>query len=560
MIGCWLVVFGFWFDRREARRREESSDSICFFQILRNVFCVAICSSKHHSLKPVITSSLRLCASAVIFSFSTTATQAQTLDVTRFGAIGNGKTLNTRALQAAIDSCSRQGGGTVLFPAGTFLTGTLNLKSNITLELSNGAVLLGSGDINDYEEERINNRRHLIYARGASNIAIIGQGTIDGQGKAFWKGDTLDFEPIPPRPVHWLRFENCSRVQLRDIRLQNSPSHVCYLDTCNDVTIDGVTLLNDARVPNTDGFDISDCSNVRISNCLISTGDDGICLKGNGGRVENILVSNCVIESDDAALKLGTGSLGVMQNCIFSNCIIRNSRYGIALFMIEGGTHRNITFQNISIDGGSRHPYDYPIFVDLDRKDSSFALGTMENLNFHDITARTQGKILISGHPEKNITSLSLRNITLEASNCAAMTKARKPKGNRNYKYESRIGNADFANAPTLIALGYADKIQMENVRVRLTDSTANGKSMISSVGAASFTLTGFMVEAKNQAGVSLKKPVITASKSNLLRLNNAELWTNAPALLECSEMLPKAVQASNNELFGAKEIVWKKK
>ncbi|MCU0427420.1 MAG: glycoside hydrolase family 28 protein [Candidatus Kapabacteria bacterium] len=496
----------------------------------------------------------------LVFSCWALGLEAQTLDVTRFGAIGDGKTLNTRALQAAIDSCAKQGGGTVLFPAGTFLTGTLNLRSNITLELSNGAVLLGSDNINDYSTEPRDNRRHLLYAHAASNIAIIGQGTIDGQGKGFWKGDTLDYEPLPERPVHWLRFVSCSRVQLRDVRLINSPSHTCFLDSCSDVTIDNVTLYNDPRVPNTDGFDISDCSHVRISNCLISTGDDGICLKGQGGRVENILVSNCVIESDDAALKLGTGSLGVMQNCIFSNCSIRNTRYGIALFMIEGGTHRNITFQNISIDGGSRHPYDYPIFVDLDRKDSSFALGTMENLSFHDISARTQGKILISGHPDKNITSISLRNITLEARNCAAMTKARKPKGNRNYKYESRIGNADFANAPALIALGYADKIQMENVRVRLMDSTANEKSMISSIGAASFSATGFVVEAQKLAGVSLKKPVITASKSNLFRVNNAELWTNAPALLECSEMLPKAVQARNNELSGAKEIVWKKK
>jgi polygalacturonase len=534
------------FDRRgaEAQRREVKSCFYFFFQAHISVLYVAIRTLKQLFVNSVRNSSPRLCASAVIFILLISTIQAQTLDVTRFGAIGDGKTLNTRALQTAIDSCAKQGGGTVLFPAGRFLTGTLNLRSNITLELSNGAVLLGSDNINDYSTEPRDNRRHLLYAHTASNIAIIGQGTIDGQGKGFWKGDTLDYEPLPERPVHWLRFVSCSRVQLRDVRLINSPSHTCFLDSCSDVTIDNLTLYNDHRVPNTDGFDISDCSHVRISNCLISTGDDGICLKGQGGRVENILVSNCVIESDDAALKLGTGSLGVMENCIFTNCVIRNTRYGIALFMIEGGIHRNITFQNISID----------------RKDSSFALGTMENISFHDITARTQGKILISGHPSKNITSISLRNITLEARNCASMTKARKPKGNRNYTYESRIGNADFANAPALIALGYTDKLQMENVRVRLTDSTANEKSMISSVGVASFSATGLVIEAQKLAGVSLKKPVITASKSNLLRVNNTELWTNAPALLECSEMMPKSVQARNNELSGAKELVWKKK
>jgi polygalacturonase len=461
-------------------------------------------------------------------------------------------------LQAAIDSCFRQGGGTVLFPAGRFLTGSLILKSNITLEISNGAVLLGSDNITDYTTEPRDKRRHLLYAHGASNIAIIGQGTIDGQGKGFWKGDTVDFEPPPERPVHWLRFVSCSRVQLRDVRLQNSPSHTCFLDSCSDVSIDGVSLLNDARVPNTDGFDISDCSHVRISNCLISTGDDGICLKGQGGHIQNILVSNCVIESDDAALKLGTGSLGVMENCIFTNCVIRNTRYGIALFMIEGGKHRNITFQNITIEGGSRYPYDYPIYVDLDAKDSTFSLGTIENISFHDIIARTQGKILISGHPKKNITSISLRNITLEASNCAAMTKARKPKGNRNYKYEDRLGNADFANIPALITLGYAEKMRLENVTVRLSDTTANAKTMLWAKGVKSLVANELRVE--SSSAQSLQKPVVTVSEAQSITIQNAELLTKAPVFLECSLTDRKAVKLSANQLSGVAELVFERK
>lgn len=202
------------------------------------------------------------------------------------GAVGDGKTLNTQSLQSAIDALHAKGGGQLYFPAGRYLTGSLQLKSNVTLYLEKEAVLLGSTSPYDYpgfsteKELKVNNDHFdqaLIYAEGAENIGITGEGCIDGQG--------------------------------RELAL----------------TIDSLHVENRAYW-NNDGIDISDCKEVRISNCFINSADDGICLKSHnrGAWNDRVSISNCHIISSASAIKFGTESLGGFKNVTIDK-VVRTS-------------------------------------------------------------------------------------------------------------------------------------------------------------------------------------------------------------------------------------------
>ncbi len=286
-------------------------------------------------------------------------------DVTAYGAKGNGRNMDTRAIQQAIDACAEEGGGTVYFPNGTYLSGTIVLASNVTLYLDAGATLLGSRNLEDYDPP------YLIYAHEAKNISIQGKGVIDGQGASFWDED---FNPLE-RPARMIELVACQNVTIRDVTIQNSPSWAVELLGCDRVVVDAVSIINPRRGPNTDGLDIVSSSNVLVSNCYIEGGDDSICLKARlkDKPCENVTVTNCVLISDDTAIKLGTRSTGDIRHCVFSNIAIRNTRYGISLFMKDGGTYEDIQFSNITMEmetGTAR--YAYPIMMDIEpRTDTS---------------------------------------------------------------------------------------------------------------------------------------------------------------------------------------------
>ncbi|MEM1359999.1 MAG: glycosyl hydrolase family 28 protein, partial [Bacteroidota bacterium] len=331
------------------------------------------------------------------------------LIITDFGADASGAQLSTKAIQQALDQCEKQGGGVVIVPAGTFLTGTLFLPANLTLHLRAGARLLASTDLADYDPEH----PHLLYAKDARNIALTGTGTIDGQGDAFFDKRSSSGEQrtqswrARARPQPWLLFEDCERLRFRDLELINSPAHVLVLQRCRDVLVDAISIQNDPRSPNTDGIDITNSRDVRISNCRIITGDDAICLKSKTDTVENILVTNCYLNSDDAGIKFGTGTAVCIRDCRFNNLVIEDTRYGIALFMLDGGVNEHCTFDNITIRNGSRHQTEYPIFIDIDKRYPDRSLGKQRFLTFSNLKIFTRNKLLLAGQPE-----FPLENIT----------------------------------------------------------------------------------------------------------------------------------------------------
>ena len=293
-----------------------------------------------------------------------------------FGAVGDGVTMNTAAIQRAIDM-----GGTVYVPSGVFVTGTLYLKSHGGLHLAPGAVLRASTDRADYnsvdycpqnavfKSENMAGT-HLITAVEQEDIFIEGAGCIDGYSH-YWVNESLkypscDFWGHPPveaeRPAQMIFFAECKRVRVETVFLKNSPFWHLFFHGCEDVFVRGVQINGEKKQWVNDGIDVDCCSRVTISDCIISTGDDGITLRANGKRLvnkeavcEDVLVSNCIITSYlDYGIRIGVGN-GIVRNCSFSNVVIKDSLNGIGVtcrFSPEGSctTVENVFFNGISIE------------------------------------------------------------------------------------------------------------------------------------------------------------------------------------------------------------------
>lgn len=286
----------------------------------------------------------------------------KTYNVVDFGAKGDGKTVNTQSIQKAIDQCNKEGGGTVFFPNGTFMSATIFIKSNVSLYLNDGAVLKGVADMKAYQQVYRNNYA-FIYSEGQENIAILGKGTIHGHGEhAVFQSDDL-FNGLKDRP-NTIFFAQCTNIKLKDYALRNGARWCTKLDDCTNVLADGVTVIS-KTVANNSAFEFDDCHGVRVANCFIDVGDDGICTKSYSDRgVKNITITNCVIKSMANGLKLGAVSVGSFEDITVTNCTVYDSRFsGIAIFSVDGARIERINFSNITM-----HNVNGGIFLKLGAK------------------------------------------------------------------------------------------------------------------------------------------------------------------------------------------------
>lgn len=288
------------------------------------------------------------------------------LNVRKFGAKGDGKSFDTRAIQKAIDQSYNNGGGIVEIPAGKFLIGTIILKDNVGLHLQPGAVLLGSPDYRDYAEiihkydSRTNGlyaKHFMVFAEGAKNISITGTGTIHGNGLENF----LEDDPQNQRPF-MIRLVNCENVTIRDVKLLESANWTLHLLGCRDVNIDGVVIENHTDA-NRDGLDIDACNRVTVSDSRFLTGDDAIVMKASNDTLcQNISITNCIIRTNASAIKTGTESNGGFRNITVSNCVIKDlpRHAGIELMTVDGGVMENIVIENITMENVAT-----PIFIRL---------------------------------------------------------------------------------------------------------------------------------------------------------------------------------------------------
>jgi len=350
-------------------------------------------------------------------SAAETAIRPGEFNVREFGARGDGQTLDTGALQKAIEACAQNGGGTVHLPPGRYLSGTLFLRSWVTLELAAGATLLGSRRLEDYPPTvssirsytDIYTERSLIYGEDLEHVALQGRGVLDGQGAAF-KG------PHKVRP-YLVRLANCRDVLVRDLTLRDSPMWVQHYLACDGLRLDGLTVLSKCNA-NNDGLDIDGCQRVRIANCDIQSGDDALVLKSTLNRpCKHVVITNCLLSSDCNAFKLGTESNGGFEDIALSNCAIYDTRLaGIALETVDGGTLDGVRISNVTM-----HNVSGPLFIRLGNRARPFqagmpqpGVGKLRNVSISHLQAtgadHTGCCIAgLPGHPVENVTLSNIR-------------------------------------------------------------------------------------------------------------------------------------------------------
>lgn len=349
----------------------------------------------------------------------------QAIDVAARGAVGDGKTLNTRVLQEALDAAGAPGGpGHVVIPAGIFVTGTLHLRSRLWLELRPGAVLQGSEHLGDYEElgggfQKDLQPYHLLVAHGTEQVRISGPGRIDGRGPAFWEPQPLPsgwFREQARRPSPLIECADCRGLVWDGVEIANSPGWTLHLKRCDDVVIRGVSIRNDLFGPNTDGIDIDGCRDVRISDCLIEAGDDAIVLKTTpvSRSCERVVVTNCSIATNCRALKLGSReSYHDMRDVVFSNCVVRRSVAVFGLYCRNGATLENIAVSNIVGHAFSNADWNQPIHIDLGRWDAAAKPGRIRNVTVDNMICHSNGRILVNGEEGNPVEHITLRGIQL---------------------------------------------------------------------------------------------------------------------------------------------------
>ena len=336
-----------------------------------------------------------------------------------YGARGDGRTNDAAAIQRAIDECAERGGGRVTLSAGrTYRTGTIHLRANVDLHVERGATLKGSTDPNDYGEERA-----LIVARDANNIAISGGGTIDGDGLAWMSHQEQDiFRPRPGRPG-LIHLRGCDHATITEITIRKSAAWTVHLLGCEDVLVEGIRIVNDLRIPNCDGIASNHCRNVRIANCLIQAGDDGIVMKntsryGEYGPCENLTVTGCTITSRSCAIKIGTESTDDFRNFVINSCVIHGSNRGLGIQLRDGGTVENILFSDIVIETKLHGPRWWgkaePIYVTAIPRTSDTKLGKVRNVRFSNILCRGENGVFLHGWEGSPIENVTFDNVRIE--------------------------------------------------------------------------------------------------------------------------------------------------
>lgn len=363
-------------------------------------------------------------------------------DVTNYGVIGDGVTNNTAKIAEVIALAESKNGGTIYFPPGEYVTGTIELKSNMTLYLEGGCTILGSERPEDYPmitKETLpgyNREGHsgLVKAFKAKNVTITGRGTLDGRGYNWWDHPENEHRPRAVQPIL------CENVRISGITIINSAMWTVHPVCCTNVTIDGITINNPANSPNTDGINPESCSFVHISNCHVDVGDDCVTIKSGTEDddlqkqypCENITVTNCTMYSGHGGVVIGSEMSGGVKNVTISNCVFNGTDRGIRIKTRRkrGGSVEDIrvcnimmtnVFSPLTINGyykcGGTDPNDMSLFS-LDPLPVNDKTPVFKNIYISNLTARDVkcAAGYIYGIPEAPVKSLHIDNFVCEMS------------------------------------------------------------------------------------------------------------------------------------------------
>lgn len=419
------------------------------------------------------------------------AAKSNTFLITDYGAVGDGDTLNTIAIQKAIDACVASGGGKVVIPSGRFLSGTILLKSNVEIHFEHNSVLLASTNVVDFplqpmpkyrsHKDQLGGFNALIYAEGQENIALTGSGTIDGQGTLHTPMPNPVAGDIDGRPRNILLI-SCKNIKIDGLRMLNAPIwNQHYLD-CEDLFINNIYVYNHGS-RNNDGIDIDGCRRVVLSSSIIDSDDDAIVLKSTGAAAcEDIVITNCVVSSFCNAIKAGTETTGGFKNVSISNCVIRPSKEkgrpiwdtprigvsGLSLMIVDGGTLEGFTVNNLTIEGT-----ESPIYIRLGNRARPHTagavvtrVGEVKNISISNVVAYdtgTWGSSItgILGHPIKNV---SLSNIQLFSKGGLKMGDFNTAVNEDENGYPHAI---TYGNLPShALFIRHAENISIDNINI----------------------------------------------------------------------------------------------
>jgi polygalacturonase len=356
---------------------------------------------------------------------------SKTFNVREYGASGDGKTLDTVAIQKALDECGRAGGGTVVFPAGNYLSKPIFLRSNLTLQLDEGATLKATdepADFNDPKEEK--GVIAFVNGKNLTNIAINGKGTIDGAGERWWpsvKEAKRTGRPEPRRRPRMIVLSKCKEVLIQRVTLQNSPSFHLVPTDCEDVVINRVTIRAPDDSPNTDAIDPSACKNVLIAKCILDVGDDNVALKsghsaaGRSAACEDITVTDCTFLHGHG-MSIGSETVGGVRNLTVSNCTFKGTVSGLRIksYRGRGGLVENISYSDIKMTD-VKIPINITSYYPKIPKEDTAQPITPETPIYRDIrisnlTATSpQSAGFIVGLPECVVSNLVLENVHISA-------------------------------------------------------------------------------------------------------------------------------------------------
>jgi polygalacturonase len=378
------------------------------------------------------------------------------VNVLDFGAVGDGRTLCTASIQAAINACAAAGGGRVVVPAGKYLTGPIFLKSNLEFEVLCGATLLGSTNFADYPTipgwwEGLERTIYASMITGIDleNVAIIGQGTLDGQGTvwldAWGRTEQLrkklgltgrEPENPPGSPLPWPRprminLYRSRKVLISGLTIHDSPSWTVHPVLCEDVYIEGLTIVNPPHSWNTDGIDPESCRNVRISGCYISTGDDCIMLKSGYKQIpgkpfrpsENIAVTNCTFNAGGCGVGIGSETAGGVRNVAISNCVCDGTTCGMYFRTARGRGNvvENVSVVNVVMRNLEDTGIVFSMFYEDEDRSTLHPVDVRTPIfrNFHCSDILLDGaklSVVVEGLPESPIQRLSLDNVFVKAA------------------------------------------------------------------------------------------------------------------------------------------------
>ncbi len=396
-------------------------------------------------------------------------------NVKDFGASGDGSIKDIDAIQDAIKACKENGGGTIYFPPGNYVSGTIWFHDNMTVHIDSGAVILESF-VEGMEREIRPSRSHLFLADGVNNIALTGFGLIRGQANMM-RHDSSHKERGFRSSV--LYFRNCTNVKIRDVNIFDSDSWTVHVHGCTQVFIDSITIKNDKkRRTGNDGIDINSCKYVHISNSHIVTSDDCIVLKTKDPDFpdcENVVVNNCTLETMCTALKFGSETHRDFRDIVFSNCIIKDTSQGLSIVLVDGATIERVTFSNIFIQNVGEHwrtPV-YPVLFHVSQRTPESRLGKVRDLTLNNINVNSNYGMVIQGTEKSNIENLKIRDINFRVEDNLVFIPRR-----MNYKYGPKFGTEQMVENeynennfhPAYINVSHVTDLDIENIRIYMTE------------------------------------------------------------------------------------------